>query len=144
MTEQQVWVIPGDPSDMAPLPVLLKDGDQIAYYNRRSQEFGSFIQDDFNFGLTEAQSFADFESCRAAMIAERSAMLEDLNRICRDLAASIEHIKFIPTADFPNVSREVREQGQQEEDQEPEEKAEGQQQEAVKPPPQLKRRPSRS
>ena len=144
MTEQQVWIIPGDPSDMAPLPALLKNGDQVAFYDRRKQAFGSFVKDSIGFVLTEGQSFSDFESCRAAMIAERSAMLEDLNKTCRDLAASIEHIKTIPTATFPNVSREVREQDQGQEEAQKQEEAEGQQQKEMKPAPELKKRPSRS
>ena len=138
MTEQQVWVIPGNPIDMAPLPAL-RNGEALAFYERRTQTFGDFVKDPF----AAISTYSDFESCRAAMIAERSAMLEDLNRTCRDLAASIEHIKTIPTATFPNVSREVREEGQQEEAQKQEE-AEGQQQKEVKPAPELKKRPSRS
>lgn len=138
-TEQQVWIIPGNPSDMAPLPALLKDGDQIAFYDRREQAFGSFVKDPF----AAIDFYSDFESCRAAMIAERSAMLEDLNRTCRDLAASIEHIKSIPTATFPNVGREVREQDQGQEEAQKQEEAEGQRQE-VRPAPELKKKPSRS
>jgi hypothetical protein len=134
MTEQQAWIIPGNPSDMAPLPVL-KKGEALAFYERRTQTFGDFAKDPF----AAISTYSDFESCRAAMIAERSAMLEDLNKTCRDLAASIEHIKTIPTATFPNVSREVREQGQQEEAKTQEEtKAE-----EVKPAPELKKRPTR-
>jgi hypothetical protein len=134
MTEQQAWIIPGNPSDMAPLPVL-KKGEALAFYERRAQAFGVFVKDPF----AAISTYSDFESCRAAMIAERSAMLEDLNKTCRELAASIEHIKTIPTATFPNVSREVREQGQQEEAKAQEEtKAE-----EVKPAPELKKRPTR-
>lgn len=142
MTEQQVWIIPGDPSDMAPLPAL-KKGEALAFYERRTQTFSDFVRDPF----AAISTYSDFESCRAAMIAERSAMLEDLNKTCRQLAASIEHIKTIPTATFPNVSREVREQdqGQGQEEAQKQEEAEGQQQQKeVKPAPELKRRPSRS
>ena len=138
MTEQQAWIIPGNPSDMAPLPALRK-GEALAFYERRTQAFGDFVRDPF----AAISTYSDFESCRAAMIAERSAMLEDLNRTCRDLAASIEHIKTIPTATFPNVSREVREEGQKQEEAQKQEKAEGRQEE-VKPATELKKRPSRS
>lgn len=129
---------------MAPLPALRK-GEALAFYERRTQTFGDFVKDPF----AAISTYSDFESCRAAMIAERSAMLEDLNRTCRDLAASIEHIKTIPTATFPttfpNVSREVREQDQGQEEAQKQEEVEGQQQQKeVKPAPELKRRPSRS
>ena len=124
MTDQQVWVIPGDPSDMAPLPALIRDSDQLAFYDRRKQVFGQFVRDPF----ATIEGHKDFEECRAAMIAERSALLEDLNRTCRELAASIEHIRTIPSAVFPNVSREVREEVQgQEKAQEQQEKAQVQQ-----------------
>jgi beta-lactamase class A len=46
------------------------------------------------------------------MLAERSGLLEELNATCRELAASIEHTRTIPTATFPNVQREVREEQQ--------------------------------
>jgi hypothetical protein len=134
MTEQRAWIIPGNPSDMAPLPAL-KNGEALAFYERRTQTFGDFVKDPF----AAISTYPSFESCRAAMIVERSAMLDDLNKTCRELAASIEHIKTIPTATFPNVSREVREQGQQEEAKAQEEtKAE-----EVKPAPELKKRPTR-
>lgn len=135
MTEQQVWIIPGNPSDMAPLPVL-KNGEALAFYERRTQTFGDFVKDSF----AAIDTYSDFESCRAAMITERSAMLDDLNKTCRDLAASIEHIKAIPTATFPNVSREVRKQGQQQEEAKTQEEAKA---EEVKPAPELKKKPTR-
>jgi hypothetical protein len=47
------------------------------------------------------------------MLAERSGLLEELNAQCRRLAASIEHTRTIPTATFPNVQREVREEQEQ-------------------------------
>ena len=138
MTEQQVWIIPGDPSDMAPLPAI-KHGDALfSDYNRREQAFGGMYEHLF------MQTYDTFESCRAAMIAERSAMLEDLNKHCRELAASIEHIKTIPPTPFPNVSPEVREQGQQQKQaQGQQEKTEGKQ-EKVKATPQLKKGPLRA
>jgi hypothetical protein len=136
MTEQQAWIIPGNPSDMAPLPVL-KKGEALAFYERRTQTFGDFVKDPF----AAISTYSDFESCRAAMIVERSAMLDDLNKTCRELAASIEHIKTIPTATFPNVSREVREQGQQQEEAKAQEETKA---EEVKPAPELKKKPLRS
>ena len=47
------------------------------------------------------------------MISLRTKTLEEANQYCRQLAASIEHIRTVPIATFPNVKREVREQGQQ-------------------------------
>jgi hypothetical protein len=135
MTEQQAWIIPGNPSDMAPLPAL-KNGEALAFYERRTQTFGDFVKDPF----AAISTYSDFESCRAAMIVERSAMLDDLNKTCRDLAASIEHIRTIPTATFPNVSREVREQGQQKEEAKAQEETKAKE---VKPAPELKKGPSR-
>jgi hypothetical protein len=121
--DYQVWTIPGDPSDMAPLPALLRlrldDTDLIAVYNRRQQEFSRFVPNvSARHLFTEAgptaavRDFSTFEECRAAMLAERSELLEELNATCRELAASIEHTRTIPTQSFPNVQREVREEQQ--------------------------------
>jgi hypothetical protein len=140
MTEQQVWIIPGDPNDLAPLPVLQYDETHFSDYDRRKQIFGAVYEHHF------MPTYDTFEECRTAMVGLLAGTLEESNKHCRWLAQSIEHIKFIPTAPFPNVSREVREQDQgqqQEEAKGPKEKAQGRQ-EAVKPPPQLKKRPSRS
>ena len=104
--DQEVWIIPGDPSDMAPLPAIFRLG-QIALYDRKQQVFGKFSG--YSAGVAR---YATFEECRAAMLAERSGLLEELNATCRELAASIEHTRTIPTQSFPNVQREVRE-GQQ-------------------------------
>ena len=104
--DQEVWIIPGDPSDMAPLPAIFRLG-QIALYDRKQQVFGKFSG--YSAG---AARYATFEECRAAMLAERSGLLEELNATCRELAASIEHTRTIPTATFPNVQREVREEQQ--------------------------------
>jgi hypothetical protein len=134
MDEQQVWVAPGDPSDMAPLPAI-KHGDTLfSDYNRREQAFGGMYEH------LSMQTYDTFEECRTAMIAERSAMLEDLNKHCRHIAQSIEHIRTIPPAPFPNVGREVREQGQQQEEAKAQEEAKT---EEVKPAPGLRKRPSR-
>jgi len=104
--DQDVWIIPGDPSDMAPLPAIFRLG-QIALYDRKQQVFGKFSG--YSAGVAR---YATFEECRAAMLAERSGLLEELNATCRELAASIEHTRTIPTATFPNVQREVREEQQ--------------------------------
>lgn len=104
--DQEVWIIPGDPSDMAPLPAIFRLG-QIALYDRKQQVFGKFSG--YSAGVAR---YATFEECRAAMLAERSELLEELNATCRELAASIEHTRTIPTATFPNVQREVREEQQ--------------------------------
>jgi hypothetical protein len=104
--DQEVWIIPGDPSDLAPLPAIFRLG-QIALYDRKQQVFGKFSG--YSAGVAR---YATFEECRAAMLAERSGLLEELNATCRELAASIEHTRTIPTATFPNVQREVREEQQ--------------------------------
>ena len=104
--DQEVWITPGDPSDMAPLPAIFRLG-QIALYDRKQQVFGKFSG--YSAGVAR---YATFEECRAAMLAERSGLLEELNATCRELAASIEHTRTIPTATFPNVQREVREEQQ--------------------------------
>jgi hypothetical protein len=136
MTEQQVWIIPGDPNDMAPLPALKHGETCFSDYNRRKQVFGDMYEHLF------MPTYNTFEECRAAMISLRTGTLEEANQYCRQLAASIEHIKTIPTATFPNVSREVRKDQGQEKAQE-QEKAEGRQEEA-RPAPELKKKPSRS
>jgi hypothetical protein len=139
-TVEQVWIIPGDPSDMAPLPVLRKNGGHFAVYDRRTQTFDEFIATNWLVPRKVSASYDDkesvlhlashnankywstFEECRAAMLAERSELLEELNATCRELAASIEHTRTIPTQSFPNVQREVREEQQGQEKAQAEEK----------------------
>jgi hypothetical protein len=132
--DQQVWIIPSDPSDMAPLPALLRpqpgDLDLIAVYDRKRKEFSRFVPNSSARHLfaevkprKAVLDFRTFEECRAAMLAERSGLLEELNATCRELAASIEHTRTIPTATFPNVQREVRQEQQGQEKAQPEEKA---------------------
>ncbi len=114
-TVEQVWIIPGDPSDMAPLPVLRKNNGHFAVYDRRTQTFGEFIATNWlvpRDGKGNVPYWSTFEECRAAMLAERSGLLEELNATCRELAASIEHTRTIPSQSFPNVLREVREEQQ--------------------------------
>lgn len=132
---QQVWVIPGHPGDMEPLPALLED-NQFALYDRRKKSF-----DPSKFEL--CVPYNSFEECRAAMIAGRTEALNEARDFCRQLAASIEHIRTIPNATFPNVQREVRAQGQQEQQEaQGQQKAEGQQKEVMPAKTELKR-PSR-
>jgi hypothetical protein len=129
---EQVWLIPGDYADMAPLPALRR-GDEVFPYNRSSKSFWEEpnpLIGDFN------DAYPTFEECRAAMVLDRVKVLDMHRQICRDHAAAIEHIKTIPTQQFPaHVLREVREaqQGQQGQAQG---QAEGQEQAAkeVKPP----------
>jgi hypothetical protein len=128
---QQAWVIPLDPEDMAPLPVLVRGFNDIAFYYRKKKCFGEII---CNFIDPNVVVYSTFEQCRAAMIKARTQALHETREHARKLSASIEHIKFIPIAQFPNVSREVPEAQQQ--------KAEGQQEakaEEVKPKTLLKR-----
>lgn len=134
---QQVWVVPEDPNDMAPLPALQDSESRISFYNRHSKQFGLFENQAY-FQLFQPV-FATFDECRAAMIEARVEQLDQAREHSRKLAASIEHLKTIPTATFPDVLREVPEAQQQE--------AEGQEEaqaEEVKPSkPTLKQRPSR-
>jgi aminoglycoside phosphotransferase (APT) family kinase protein len=115
-TVEQVWIIPGDPSDMAPLPVLRRNDGFFAAYDRKTQTFGQFAGMNWQVPRDDKGNvfyWPTFEECRAAMLAERSGLLEELNAQCRRLAASIEHTRTIPTATFPNVQREVREEQEQ-------------------------------
>lgn len=126
---QQVWAIPLDPEDMAPLPALLRDFIDVAFYDRKKKCFGDFVE------LFPDPVFGTFEQCRAAIIEARTQALYETREHARKLAASIEHIRTIPTAQFPDVVREVPEAQQQ--------KAEGQEKaQASEVKPALKR-PSR-
>lgn len=133
---QPVWVVPYDPSDMAPLPAIMEEGSRFAVYDRHKKDFGPM-----EVGLYTP--YDSFEACRAAMIAERSQALRGMHDESRQLAASIEHIRTIPSATFPNVQREVRAQGQQEQQEaQGQEKIEGQQEKVIPAKTELKR-PSR-
>ena len=135
-SHQQVWVIPEDPNDMAPLPAL-QNGAKFSFWDRRRKQFGPW-EDGVCHELFQPVH-ATFEECRVAMIAARTEELSQFRQHSRKLAASIEHIRTIPTAAFPNVSTEVREQeGQQEVEEQ--EKAQAKK---VKAEPTLKQRPSR-
>ena len=126
---KQVWVIPGDPNDLAPLPALLQHGS-LRFYDRKQKAF-----DDFPVSSVPYKLYDTFDQCRAAMIDERTVAYDEARAHAGVLARSIEHIRNIPTQEFPHVVSEVREAEQQEPE---EEKTEGQKE--VKP---ALRRPSR-
>lgn len=117
---EQVWIIPADPLDMAPLPALKHDDTHFSDYNRHKQLFGEPYEHMF------MATYGTFEECRRAMLDMRTGTLDEANQYCRQVAASIEHIQTIPTATFPNVQREVRQEQQERQRQEkaqPQEKA---------------------
>jgi hypothetical protein len=100
---QPGWVIPGDLSDMAPLPALLdRLTCETALYSRRGRIFGEF-------GRPAGRVYPAFEDCRAAMMQARAEALREAREQARTLAAQIEHIRTIPSASFPDVIREVPE-----------------------------------
>jgi hypothetical protein len=123
MTEpQQVWVMPPEPDDIAPLPALLHEREDglhlLAFYDRRKKAFDTPIEN------PAWDHHATFEDCRAQMLIVKKGLLEQLHARTRETAQIIEHLRTIPTADFPDVIREVREA-----EQEQEEKAQGRQEE---------------
>lgn len=125
---KKIWAIPLDPNDMAPLPVFIDEQNECWDYNRNTRKFEHAGEFYFNYG----DSYPTFEECRAAMIEARTAALRGVREHSRLLAASIEHIRTIPTAPFPDVIREVPEAQQQEETQEQKE-AEAEQVKPAKP-----------
>jgi hypothetical protein len=144
MSDKQLWAIPFHRDDMEPLPTLLDEQGRYWVLNRKSKKFE---QEEVVFFL---DTFLTFEACRAAMIEGRTQALNESREHSRYLAASIEHIRSLPHAKFPDVIREVREA--------PQEEAEGQEEaktaEAVTPQPEAEpakggarvalKRPSRS
>lgn len=124
---QQVWVIPPDIADMAPLPALLQNG-HLSLYCRRKKEFEPIE-------WAYSSHYLNFEECRIAMMAARTQALDETREHARMLASSIEHIRSLPVAAFPDVLREVPEAQQQEVQAEEEAEAE-----KVKP---MLKRPSR-
>jgi hypothetical protein len=156
---ERFWVIPSDLDDMEPLPALFKNKTDIAFYNRKRKCFNDYDRLPF---VTEALercfddespvpmrgmvaycsaldvlAYSTFEECRAAMIEARTQALKEARRHSHELAISIEHIRTIPPALFPNVIREVPEAQQQEAQEQKEAQAK-----EVKAKPAL-RRPSR-
>lgn len=91
------------------------------------------------FEWVHLATFDTFEQCRAAMIEARTEALHETREHARKLAASIEHVRTIPAASFPDVVREVPEAQQQQQEAEGQEKAQAQK---VAPKALLKR-PSR-
>jgi hypothetical protein len=104
--DEQIWLAPANPSDMAPLPAISQNGE-IFLYNGARKVFEA--EPDPLAALNFYSTYASFEECRAAMIDDRVKALDMHRQICREHAAAIEHIKTIPTQRFPNVIREVRE-----------------------------------
>jgi hypothetical protein len=125
---QQVWVIPNTLGDHAPLPALAKDG-LVAEYDRREQQFGGFYAYDF------LPFYATFDECRLAMIETYTADLARTRQMVRDIAATIEHVKTIPSTPFPSDA--IRQGDRQEEAVQEEASAEAA--EEVKPATELKR-----
>jgi hypothetical protein len=125
---QQVWVTPLTLGDHAPLPALTKDG-LVAVYDRREQKFGGF-RNDYLLPL-----YATFDECRLAMIQELTMYLASTRQAARDIAATIEHVKTIPSTPFPSDA--IRQGDRQEEAVQEEASAEAA--EEVKPATELKR-----
>lgn len=92
---QQVWVCPSTLRDYAPLPALAKDG-LVALYDRKEQKFGDFIRHDF------LPLYATFDECRLAMVEQLTMHLASTRQTARDIAATIEHVKNIPSTPFPS------------------------------------------
>jgi hypothetical protein len=143
---ERFWAIPFDPNDMEPLPVFIDEQSECWDYNRNTRKFEFAGEFYLNFG----DCYPTFEECRAAMIEGRTQALKEARKHAHELAASIEHIRSLPHALFPNVIREVPEA--------PQEEAQGQEEakaaEAVTPQPEAEpakagarpalKRPSRS
>jgi len=127
---ERFWVIPLDPSDMEPLPAFINERNEFWNYDRKKKKFE--YAGDLQLHLLYDLRYPTFEECRAAMIEARTAALKEAREHSRLLAASIEHIRTIPTAPFPDVIREVPEAQQQEEAQEQKE-AEAEQVKPAKP-----------
>lgn len=106
---QQVWLIPGDPSDLAPLPALKRGERLFADYSRREKTFGDFYEHLF------LNAYNTFDECRAAMIDTRVEALDQAREHARHLANTIEHIRTIPTATFPSDALQHNAQQRQEE-----------------------------
>lgn len=130
---KQVWVIPSDPNDLSPLPALVDGDSRFSYYNRRERQFDAGV-------LSLDLAYATYDCCREAMIQARTKALEEARQHTHLLAATIEHLRFIPATPFPSdVTREVPEAQQQE--------AQGQEEasaEEVKPAKVDLKRPRRS
>lgn len=138
MTEpRQVWMIPLDSSDMAPLPALYREeGGKsfLRFYDRRAKVFAGLLEGPI------LPVFDTFEECRAYMIKSRTGHLENLREEELCTVRAIEHLKTIPTAQFPDVIREVPEAQQGQQEAEGQEKAEA---EEVKPAKTEFKRPTR-
>ena len=129
---QQVWVIPDDPNDLAPLPALQLGERLFADYNRREKTFGDFYEHLF------LKAYSTFDECRAAMIDAGIEALDQARGHARHLANTIEHIRTIPATPFPSDALQHNLQQQQEEAVQEEAKTE-----EVKPAKAELKRPSR-
>jgi hypothetical protein len=106
---RQVWVMPDDPNDLAPLPALKRGERLFADYSRREKTFGDFYEDLF------LETYPSFDECRAAMIDARVEQLDEAREHARNLANAIEHIRTIPATPFPSDALQHNLQQQQEE-----------------------------
>ncbi len=111
---EQVWVMPLQREDLVPLPALsfrpARDRRFLSFYDRHKKVFPPPQEEPI------IEHYATFEDCRAQMLIVKRGLLEQLHTRTRETAQIIEHLRTIPTADFPDVIREVREaeQGQEE------------------------------
>jgi hypothetical protein len=119
---EQVWVMPLQQEDLVPLPALsfrpAADRRFLSFYDRHKKVFLPPREEPI------IEHYATFEDCRAQMLIVKKGLLEQLHARTRETAQIIEHLRTIPTADFPDVIREAREA-----EQEQEEKAQGRQEE---------------
>lgn len=106
----QRWIIPFEPSDLEPLPVLVAEltglpGSGLFLFDRKKGEFNTGDPRDSR----DRALYSTFEECRHAMMAQWLDDLRDASFNARHAAGVIEHLRTIPTQSFPNVLREVPE-----------------------------------
>jgi hypothetical protein len=95
---EQVWVMPSDPADLAPLPAILHSYDDgagfISEYDRKSKQFL------LGYTLCEVY-FHVFETCRLAMLDRQSAVLAKAKDEYMNQASIYSHLDSMVPAAYP-------------------------------------------
>jgi hypothetical protein len=96
---EQVWVMPSDPADLAPLPAILHSYTEheiiVSEYDRKSKQFLLAERE------RRTQAFKNFATCRLAMLDRQSTVLEKAKAEYQNQASIYSHLDSMVPAAYP-------------------------------------------
>jgi hypothetical protein len=96
---EQVWIVPTDPADLAPLPAILHTYTEheiiVSEYDRKSKQFLLAERE------RRTTACKTFEECRQLMLQRQRAVLLKAKEEYRNQASVFSHLDNMPPAAYP-------------------------------------------